>query len=189
MAQTDQTICADCKRHGQDADKRNVLHRDWWMAYKQQVATKQLETVSFWRSAIAERDEQISRRDVRITELKSVVMGDYDKSALGELHSWLESAVVQQAENRMRGAYRSRDRVMGALWKLDQLHGAGKKPGICACSKPGAQCKERAALDPIVKMLDSWEAKQINFVRKDLEHHLPPEHPEVQKRRRNGWAA
>jgi len=189
MSQSDQTICASCRRHGQDADKRNLLHRNWWMQFNRQQIAAHAKVVDDWREAVKGQKEQIAARDIQIADLKAVVLDNYDKTALGEIQGWLQSQVVQQAEERMRGAYRSRDRVMGAIWRLDRLHSDAKKAGMCTCGKTALQCKERVALDPVLKTLDGWEAKQIELVKKDLEHHLPQEHPEVQKRRRVGWVA
>lgn len=96
---------------------------------------------------------------------------------------------VVDAEGKMRAAYRARDKVMSTIWRLDRLHHEGKSAGVCSCNKRTQQCREFQSLAPMLATLDAWEQKQIDFLARGLEHHLPHEHPEVQKRRSRGWVA
>ena len=85
----------------------------------------------------------------------------------------------------MRGAYSARDKVMGTIWRLDQLHHEADKPDMCSCGERAERCKELKTLAPVTEALDKWVTKQTELLQKGLQHNLPREHPEVVKKQRS----
>lgn len=183
MSQTDQTVCRLCQRHGQDGDKRLTLHRDWWRKYTDGLRAAHSTEAAGWRAAAHGLEAKIAERDRKLADMRTVAIRGYEQTPLGGIRAWLQEGIVIDAESKMRGAYRARDKVMGTLWRFDRLHHEADKPDMCSCGERSDQCKEFETLASVIDALDKWETKQIEFLRKDVEHNLPREHPEVQKQR------
>lgn len=188
-SQSDQVVCERCRRHGQDENQRLALHRDWWIERENTMLAQHSADAARWHAAADELERKINERDQRLEYMRAVALRGYESTPLGGIKAWLQEGIVLDAESKMRGAYRSRDRVMGTIWRLDRLHHESKSQGVCSCGKKTDQCREFSALTSMVDLLDKWESKQIDFLDRGLEHNLPPEHPEVVKRRRRGWVA
>lgn len=182
-SQTDQTVCRLCRRHGQDRDKQLKLHRDWWREYTAALHTEHSAEAAGWRAAADELEAKVIERDRRLADMRAVAVRGYEQTPLGGIRAWLQEGIVLDAESKMRGAYRARDKIMGTIWRIDRLHHEADTLDMCSCGKRSDQCKEFKALAPVVETLDKWEAKQIEFLKKRFEHNLPREHPEVQKER------
>lgn len=190
MSQTDQTICKPCQHHGQDTDKRVALHRDWWREYVHGLKSDHGAEAAGWHAAADQLEAKIIERDRRLADMRAVAIRGYEQTPLGGIRAWLQEGIVLDAESKMRGAYRARDKVMSSIWRMDRIHHESDKAEVCSCGKRTDRCREFQALAPVVDTLDKWEVKQVEFLRKHLEHHLPREHPEVQKQRGlGGWVA
>ena len=188
-SQSDQVVCTRCRRHPQDDKRRMELHRDWWIEHERALLAVHAAESAGWRDAASELERKINERDQRLEDMRSVAVRGYESTPLGGIKSWLQDGIVLAAESKMRNAYRSRDRLMGTIWRLDQLHQESKVQRVCSCGKKIDQCREFAALAPLIDFLHKWEAKQLEFLERGFEHNLPREHPEVVKRRRSGWVA
>jgi hypothetical protein len=190
MSQSDQTVCRPCQRHGQDEAHIRVSHRNWWRDFADATRAAHDAEAARWREAADQLEAKIVERDKRIAEMRLVALRGYEQTPLGGIRAWLQEGIVLDAESKMRGAYRARDKVMGTIWRLDRLHHEGKDVDSCSCGKRSQQCREFQALAPMVETLERWESKQVEFLRRELPHFLPNEHPEVAKRRSSrGWVA
>lgn len=174
-------MCEPCRKHSQDVDQRLALHRDRWIAHENSLLAQHREATTLWHAEKEELERKINERDHRLEEMRAVAMRGYESTPLGGIKSWLQDGIVLDAESKMRGAYRSRDRVMGTIWRLERLHHESNSQGVCSCGKKVSHCREFGVLSPIVNLLDKWESKQIDLLDHGLQHNLPPEHPEVVK--------
>lgn len=188
-SQSDQVVCDRCQRHGQDEKRRIELHRNWWIEHERELLAKHEAESIGWRAAADELERKITERDRRLEDMRLVALRGYESTPLGGIKAWLQEGIVLNAESKMHGAYRSRDRVMRTIWQLDQLHHESKVQGVCSCGKRIDQCREFGVLAPLIDFLDKWEAKQLDLLQRGLPHNLPHEHPEVMKRRRKAWVA
>lgn len=111
-----------------------------------------------------------------------MVAEEYRNAPLGDLQTWVRSEVVKSAESQAMGAYRARDGLMTAIWRLDQLHKDGKVRGTCACGKPVEKCRDRSVLTPVLAALTKWEDKELVRLASGKDHGLPAEHPKVMER-------
>lgn len=184
-SQSDQAVCNLCQRHGQDSDRRVTLHRDWWREYTAGLRADHAAAAASWHSAANALEAKIVERDRMLADMRSVALRGYEQTPLGGIKAWLQDGVVLDAESKMRGAYRSRDKVMYTVWRLDRLHREADKPDMCSCGERAERCKELKALAPVTEALDKWETKQIELLQKGLQHNLPREHPEVVKMQRS----
>jgi hypothetical protein len=188
-SQSDQVVCPTCRRHTQDAEKRIVLHRNMGLARFKETSEMHQQVVENLKLRLAESEAKVQDLGARVNDLDSVVMEKYDETPLGGVREWLKDVAVTHAEDKMRAAYRSRDRMMSTIWKLDKMHGDNKKRDakgneLCKCGAPVTRCEHRKTLAPVTHMLDEWEKKQEEYLEKGWEHGLPPEHPKVMARAR-----
>lgn len=185
-----QQVCDPCKaHHSRDLQKIIILHRDWYVEYTREVAARYQDVVSNLRQKGAADEERIAELESKIKDLREVIDRDYNDAPLGPLRTWVQSQAVVAAESRMSRAYRSRDTVMAGIWRLDQLHKDGKNQDTCACTKPAARCRDRAALTPLLKALTTWEDREFERLKVGKDHGLPNDHPEVMKRAHRGYSS
>ena len=172
-----QQVCGDCKRHGPASEKVVPLHRDWWIAAAGQLVGAREKACS-----------ELKETSTRLAGSAATVMSDYHSAPLGALQQWVQSAAVADVEERSDQAYRSRDRVMAALWRVDALHRDDvRRRGHCSCGKRQYQCPEREALTPAIRILDTWEKKQLDRCFAGKTHGLPKTHPKVIERNGRVW--
>jgi hypothetical protein len=184
-----QQVCDLCKaHHGRDLQRVIALHRLWWHQYTTQAVANHRDRVRGLRSQVEQLSSDLADREWKLTELTDVVERDYESAPLGPLQSWLSTEIVKAAEARTATAYRSRDRHMATLWRLDNRHRDGKQAGTCACGQPAAKCRDRELLDASRDDLYRWENRELERLKDGKRHGLPDEHPEVRKRSRS-WSS
>lgn len=185
-----QQVCDPCKQHhSRDLQQTINLHRQWWIEYTSEAVGRHNSLVSGLRSQARDEREKAADLEAKLDDLSAAVQKNYRDAPLGDLQTWVQSETVKAAESRMRGAYRSRDAVMVAVWQLDQLHKDGRTRGTCACGKPEAKCRDRAALTPVLTALTSWENRELERLKVGKEHGLPSDHPEVMKRSNRSYSS
>ena len=188
-SQSAQQVCDPCKEHHARNLQRNIdLHRTWWIEYTTEAVRRPNSLVSGLRAEVDAGKLNINARDTRIAELTSLISDDYANAPLGDLQTWMRSEIVRRAEARAMSAYRSRDKLMVALWNLDHLHSGGKA-GVCKCVKAEGKCRDLAALATVQPALVSWETGEVERLKNGRDHGLPAEHPEVRKRARRPFTS
>ncbi|MHB1172592.1 MAG: hypothetical protein ACYCZY_08875 [Lacisediminihabitans sp.] len=185
-----QQVCDECmQHHNRDLQQNMDLHRQWWLEYTARAASEYEAFASRCRARIKDASHRIEGLQEKLVNLTAVVDNDYHDAPLGDLQTWMQSESVKIFESKMRAAYRSRDSTMVALWRLDRLHGDSKTRGKCQCGVRDDKCKARAALAPILPVLDRWEARELERLTMGREHGLPRDHPEVLKRKTYSYVA
>lgn len=74
-----------------------------------------------------------------------------------------------------QGPYPDRRRIMGAVFRIDELH--HEVGDRCSCEKRLADCEEFAALNFIRETYYAWENRQIGRLNEGKPHGLPFDHP------------
>ncbi len=82
---------------------------------------------------------------------------------------------LEQATLRADAAERARDRVMCAVFRIDELH--HEAGDDCSCGKRITQCSEFSALNFIRTTYYAWENRQIERYKSGKPHGLPLDHP------------
>jgi hypothetical protein len=165
---SDQVVCPGCTKHqGSSPSREKQRHT---------------EDVALWRDDVAEIREQhaqeVASLTERIKELEARLAEEIAKRPTQVVEQWIGEAEVRDAEEQRNAAYRSRDGAMSAICALALIHREVENHE-CRCGKRVAKCREAQIVEEVVESLDRWETKQIQRLRSDLPHWLPPNHPEV----------
>jgi hypothetical protein len=195
----DQVVCKSCERHTGNSPERLELRRHdhlglYWSelevcredrksdAREAEARTQQVREEL--RERLAERDQTIAERDVLIADLRHAIQESELNPAVEE---WLADDMVRTAYAKRDSAYRARDFALRTIWRFAQIHdGDPERDDHCACGRKADRCAELAAIADELPAMREWEQIQIERLLDDLEHGLPPEHPDVRKR--PGWA-
>lgn len=194
---TDLVICKGCTRHSGDSKRKQDLRaRDHTGLYWSELEISREDRVEDerrhelecdrLRARIAELEDSIHDRDNTIGDLQAVLKTGHLNSGAEQ---WMADLEVKSAHDKRRSAYRSRDFVYVALWRVAQLHDIDdSRPDYCICGADADSCRELAAISRQLSFLEIWEEKQIERLLEDREHGLPDEHPEVLKYGPGRWA-
>jgi hypothetical protein len=125
------------------------------------------------RRTDAEAERDASNAQVR--QLLATIAADYQERPLGDIQRLVEQQVVKDAERVQRGALRQRDRVMGVIFRVDELH--HEEGDKCKCGERITVCAEFAALSVIRDDYYKWERRQIELLEAGKHHGLPLDHP------------
>lgn len=164
-------VCADCTRHmgndGSTAIRRDRQHVELWAntatALLEERDADHTREVARFQAEIAGRDKQLADRPERV------------------VYQNLDQQTVWEAEEQRDHAFRSRDQAFRTLTEIRLLHREADG-GSCRCGTRGCPVFEILGG---YRALESWEAKQIERMKKGRDHLLPPGHPAVLDRR--GW--
>lgn len=193
VSKYDHVLCPACIQHqGDTAEKANQRDFDHVNLWHSEMAIIKEDHANAWaefrertKQAIDQRDKKIADLSAEIEDLRSVVRGNLENAPWPTVQHWFEGEQVTEALGKRDSAYRSRDHAFQALWAIDQDHlEDDNRAGYCACGERTAQCTTFSNLERVRGALYRWESHQIDRLQSDLEHGLPNQHPEVQ--RRNG---
>lgn len=166
-ADRDTYICEPCARHSQPGNQKEVQrNRSHVLLYSQDA---QIE-VNARRNSF---DEELAHLRKELADRPVV-----ERS--------LDQAVLAQAKSQTHSALRSRDHAYAELLTIKLLH--RQQPGTkCSCGRRDSCPTARRFSEP-ESGLNSWEADQVERLRRNEPHHLPANHPAVlDPRRANGW--
>lgn len=125
------------------------------------------------RRAKAEAD--LDAANERVGQLVGTIASDYQQRPVGDVEWLLEHKVVKDAERAQQGAQRQRDRVMGVIFRIDELHHeVGEN---CQCGKRITACPDFAAISVVRDEFHKWERRQIELMEAGSQHGLPLDHP------------
>jgi hypothetical protein len=189
-SRSDQVVCASCQRHqGTSAAKliqRDQDHIGLWRSELGLEKEARAEHVQRLNNTIARRDADIVELRESLSDARGAIKTELKNRPVATVMAWIESENIAEALNLRDAAYRSRDHALSVIWHIDRLHhDHDEKDNHCSCGKGASKCKEHEALERIVEALDRWEESQIDRLKRDLEHGLPRDHPEVLKHGRS----
>jgi hypothetical protein len=157
-----QVVCAFCTRHigTEKAERRDADHvRLWSEMYTDAQETHQ-RFVAESERVIAEKDVAIGELEERVTELTSLVAGQFDQTRTGGVRSVLQTELLKRAERRTELESRRTARVMRVLAQLAVLHrSSDDDPLRCECGKSVVDCTERAAIEPLRQDIAEWDTR------------------------------
>ncbi len=133
------------------------------------------------------RDQQLTDLTQEHRELLAAIASDFVDELSPSLASHVQGAVLSKLRSEVTAAYKTRDRAMAAIWRMDELHSATLSDK-CKCGKPLNSCREFQALSFFRENYYAWERKQIDMMRKGMIHGLPSDHPESRKHYTNSWS-
>jgi hypothetical protein len=177
---SDQVVCAFCQKHlgAEKAERRDLDHIKMWSELFDDEQETHREYVA---GADATEDADaatIARLRTQVEELTRLATGAFDASEAGQGRELLETAVITRAERNTELANRKNDRLMAALWNLDQLHHDDPTRSThCSCGKTLASCAESKILEPERRALRDWERKNIALAVEGKRNALPHDHP------------
>jgi hypothetical protein len=183
-SKSDQVVCRGCIRH-QASDARSLLLRnaDHKALWRSEVALLRDHYVRRMEAVAAESKayrEEVNRLQEVINELKQTIRDGLALEPPESVLEWLVNEAIDDAETERDRAFRSRANAYRALWAANALHHHEvQRPERCSCGKPAPACKELRAIADMEETLYRWEHQQVERLKKDLEHELPDDHPEV----------
>jgi ribosome-binding protein aMBF1 (putative translation factor) len=174
-------ICDDCALHYGNADKTAVAH-DRMMTAQRDLHAMAMERLDDKRAALA---IDLARAQQQIEELSGTIASDYTTRLGGDVQTVVETAVVADAMSRENTARKARDRAMGVVFSIAELHHEDRD--TCSCSKPITQCEEFRALSGFRDEYSRWENKQIELLTLGKHHGLPYNHPRARGMKSWEW--
>lgn len=133
------------------------------------------------------REQKLKDLSREHRELLEALADDFVDNLRPELAKRIQGAVLVKLRSEATAAYRTRDRAMAAIWRMDELHSATLSDK-CKCKKPLNACREYQALSFFRETFYAWERKQIDLLRSQKMHGLPADHPESKKHYTNSWS-
>ena len=165
-------VCGTCEKHYGNREKTARDHSDS-MARLRDSHAAAMERLDVRRSR-AEADLEAANE--RVQQLVATIATEYQQRPLGDIQRLLEQQVVKDAERAQHGAQRQRDRVMGAIFRIDELHHeVGEN---CMCGERITACPDFAAISVIREDYYKWERRQIELMAAGSKHGLPLDHPQ-----------
>jgi hypothetical protein len=157
-----QVVCTFCTRHigTEKAERRDADHvRLWSEMYTDALETHQ-RFVAESERVMAEKDAAIRELEERVTELTSLVAGQFDQTQTGGVRSVLQTELLKRAERRTELESRRTARAMRVLAQLAVLHRSSEDdPLRCACGRSVVECAERAAIEPLGRDIAEWDSR------------------------------
>ena len=176
-----QQLCEACLTHYGNASRIQTAHLRMTNEMRGHHA-KALEKLD---AKLSEANLDNRRLRENIETLANAIASDYSERLIGDVQRIVEEQVVSQIKSEARGAQRSRDRVMGAVWRMTELHNETVRG--CSCGKRVNDCKELRALEFIRGDFNRWEARQIDLDKQGKHHGLPLDHPRGRAFRGHEW--
>jgi hypothetical protein len=164
-------VCAMCGKHYGHPEKTARDHSEMMARLRDSHAAAVERSDARRAAAEAERDAA----NERVRQLVATIATQYRDEPDGEARRLLEQRVVRDAERAQLGAQRQRDRAMGAIFRLGELH--SEAGDTCTCGERITVCAEFAALAPVRDDYVKWERRQIELLEAGKEHGLPLDHP------------
>jgi hypothetical protein len=165
-------VCGTCEKHYGNLEKTARDHSEM-MARLRDSNAAAMERLDD-RRARAEADLEAASE--RVGQLIATIAADYQQRPLGDVQRLLEQQVVKDAERAQHSAQRQRDRAMGAIFRIDELHHeVGEN---CQCGKRITACLEFAALSTIREDFHKWERRQMELMAAGDHHGLRLDHPQ-----------
>lgn len=163
---TSPPICVDCFRHynrrGADAvERRDQEHKIQWANSLASLVRQHQNLHAF----------EVDRLNARIAELEAELQERPERI----VHENLDRQTVQDAQDERERALRSRDAAYQTLVEIRLAHREGEK-GKCRCGRRLSQCRVVEILQNFPP-LERWEERQVERLRKGLQHRLPDGHP------------
>lgn len=178
-SQTDQAVCPPCQKHGQNADKRNNLHRLRWIAHDRARnefhRKRQAEAAKSLADVRAERDEQAQK----VKDMLEAIASGYNSPEAGLVKPFLQNGVVVEAEKKMRNAYFARDMAFKTMTRIQEFHHPVTGTDKCQCGEYTFHCKVLEAIEWEGTHLERWQRKQLQLLNAGKRHDLPDNHPAV----------
>jgi hypothetical protein len=135
----------------------------------------------------ARRDQKLKDLTREHRELLAAVASDFAEELSPALAARITNVSLGALRSEVTAAYKTRDRAMAAVWRIDELHNVTLSDK-CKCGKPVNGCREYQALSFFRDSFYTWERKQIDLLRKEKMHGLPADHPESRKHYTNSWS-
>ncbi|MEX1078545.1 MAG: hypothetical protein WED09_05505 [Homoserinimonas sp.] len=176
-------VCGECEPHFGNPDKTALAHEKMMERLRASHAGA-MERLDGRRQTLEHQLGEAQRQIQRLTE---TIVSDYRQRPIGDVQNVVEQAVVSDASRRADSAAKARDRVMGAVFRIDELH--HEEGESCSCGKRVTECKEFVALGFIRDTYYRWENRQIDRLNEGKPHGLPLDHPKGKsfKGRRHEW--
>lgn len=174
-------VCAECARHYGNRGKTEASHEKMMEKLRDSHAMA-MERLDERREALIDK---LARAKEEVQELTATVVSDYSTKLIGDVQNIVEHAIVDDAKAREMSARRARDRVMGAVFRIDEIHHeSGDK---CTWGKRITECAEFAALGFIRDEFYKWENRQLGLLKDGKYHGLPYDHPKARGLNRSAW--
>lgn len=174
-------VCSNCEKHYGDLTKTARDHGR--MTSEQRDATARLlERMDARRQAL---EQELAESNERAATLTAAIVSDYVERPIGDVKRMVEEAIVADATNRANAIAKQRDRIMGAVFRIDELH--HEVAERCSCKKRLSDCAEFASLDFIRSAYYQWETRQIERMKLGKSHGLPLDHPNGGPFRGRSW--
>jgi hypothetical protein len=185
---TDHVVCPGCARHqGNSPNQESLRNRDHADLFRSEFMLAQEERKSdaarhhraleAAKAVTAQRDEVIAEKNATIGDLRATIQtGDMNPM----VETWLAEEAVKQAHEQRDSAYRSRSYAYESLWRLSRIHREhDTELDLCACGRKSDKCKELLAIREALPAVKHWENAELRRLHENLNHGLPPDHPEV----------
>jgi hypothetical protein len=175
-------FCDPCLRHRFRLEETLADHRAMVEAHL--AGDEALEVAK--QELVDAHKKEVVGLGKQIHDLTHTIATDYRNRPMGDVQKLIEAAALKQYTDAADNAYRLRDKTMGAVWRLVELH--YDVNGLCKCGKRQSQCEVYSALFFIRRDFEQWEARQEEKAAKGLHHGLPKDHPVgVKHGDRYGW--
>ena len=164
-------VCDDCASHYGNLDKTSLAHERMMERLRDSHAVA-MERLDGRRQVLV---TQLAESKEQVEKLTATIVSDYKERLIGDVQSVVEQAVVNEASKRADSAAKGRDRVMGAVFRIDELH--HEDGDRCSCGNRLTDCKEFSALNFIRDTYYRWENRQIERLKEGKPHGLSFDHP------------
>lgn len=112
--------------------------------------------------------------------LAAAIAANFIEGLSPNLVTLIRTETIHELEGEKDGAYRTRDRAMGAIWRAMERHHE-RIDGKCACGKMASGCPDLDAIAFFRDPFDRWEKRQIELMKAGKFHGLPRDHSEATK--------
>lgn len=175
--------CPRCRAHLHNLDNLRADHRQLIAA----ITERQANAVALATNLDVRREQTIKNLMSEREELLNAIAINFLDSPSPALEVLIRDAVVREVEDEARNAYRTRNRAMAAIWRMDELH-SETLADKCKCGKPLKGCRDFKELTFFRETYYSWERRQIDLMKQNKRHGLPANHPESRKRYTDAWS-
>jgi hypothetical protein len=174
-------LCAECGHHYGRIEATALSHEKMMITFRDSHAVA-MERLDNRREALA---VELADAKEQVKTLTATIVSDYRERPIGDIQNVVEKAIVDSANLRADAAARSRDRIMGAVFRFDEMH--HEVGDDCSCSARITSCEHYNALNFIRSTYYSWENHQIERFAEGKSHGLPYDHPKARNVNRFDW--
>lgn len=164
-------VCDLCSRHQgsdvHDLRKAAAVHREIWAEHERERVEN---LTASYQIKLAAKDAVITERDQEIESLKQ----ELDERPVQVVEKWHEEGVLQEAHDKARAAYASREHAFRQLCLIHMKHHevTGER---CSCGRSIADCDVVGIIEGYRALL-RWERTQEERRDRGLTHALPYEY-------------